>query len=75
VRGSRTGEPLIGQGYRHDGDDKSKRGRPVPMGCAGHLVQHAAGEAGCGQMRMDLGSAERQALSGTVPPLALKLRQ
>ncbi len=43
------------------------------MDFAGHLVQHAPGEAGCGQMRMDLRSANRQTRSGI--PLPLKLRQ
>jgi hypothetical protein len=45
------------------------------MGCTEHLMQHAAGEAGCRQMRVNLGGTQRQAHSGTMPLLPFKLRQ
>jgi hypothetical protein len=61
--------------YRHEGHDKTERGRPVPVGCAGHLMQHAASEAGRRQMRVNLGSTQRQAPSGTLSLLPLELSQ
>jgi hypothetical protein len=45
------------------------------MGDAGHLMQHAAGEAWHRQMRMDLGGAERQARSDAAPLMPLNLGQ
>jgi hypothetical protein len=61
--------------HRHESSDKTERGRPVPVGCTEHLMQHAASETGRRQLRVDLGDTQRQARSGPMSPLPLKPRQ
>ena len=46
------------QRYSHRGEEETERRRPVAMGRRGHLVQHAAGEAGARQTGMHIGDPE-----------------